>query len=82
MFLGAQPFWVDTSSTPDGRDAELKEASKRVIILDMEQLPSTFVQFSNDVIRAMYQWPVNCVDPYCPPSGSNVCLNFIISLIK
>uniref|UniRef100_A0AC35EVN2 Guanylate cyclase n=1 Tax=Panagrolaimus sp. PS1159 TaxID=55785 RepID=A0AC35EVN2_9BILA len=68
---GAQPFWIDTSPNPDGRDAELKEASKKILILDMEQLPSNFPEFSNDVMKAMYQWPVNCVDPYCPPAGAN-----------
>uniref|UniRef100_A0A914YCS2 guanylate cyclase n=1 Tax=Panagrolaimus superbus TaxID=310955 RepID=A0A914YCS2_9BILA len=71
--FGTIPFWVDTSAKPDGRDEQIKKASKNIIILDLEQLPSTFKTFNTEVYNAMFEWPINCQESNdCPPVGANM----------
>lgn len=71
-------MWVDTTTPPDGRDAEIKKACEKVLIIDFQQLASNFAEYNDQTKAAMFQWPINCQDVDCPPSNMNVSqvLNF------
>uniref|UniRef100_A0A914YJS0 Receptor ligand binding region domain-containing protein n=1 Tax=Panagrolaimus superbus TaxID=310955 RepID=A0A914YJS0_9BILA len=70
--FGQNPFWVSSSTTPDGRDAAIKKACEKVLIVDLQQLPDNIDNFYESAKAAMFQWPINCVASDCPPSGTNM----------
>uniref|UniRef100_A0AC34FJ80 Receptor ligand binding region domain-containing protein n=1 Tax=Panagrolaimus sp. ES5 TaxID=591445 RepID=A0AC34FJ80_9BILA len=66
------PFWIDTVAPIDGRDGDVKKACEKLLILDLQEVNTTYLNFSDDVLAAMYDWPILCEQVGdCPDKGFN-----------
>lgn len=66
---------MDTVLPLDGRDNDVKKACEKLLILDLQEVNTTFLNFSEEVLSAMYEWPVLCQEVGdCPDPGFNVRL--------
>uniref|UniRef100_A0AC35GHN4 Receptor ligand binding region domain-containing protein n=1 Tax=Panagrolaimus sp. PS1159 TaxID=55785 RepID=A0AC35GHN4_9BILA len=66
------PFWVDTVAPIDGRDDDVKKACEKLLILDLQEVNTTYLNFNDEVLAAMYDWPILCREVGdCPDPGVN-----------
>ncbi|KAH7718363.1 GCY-22 protein [Aphelenchoides avenae] len=68
MGFGDPPFWEDTRNETDGKDAIVKKACEKVLVLDTQQTNASSPEFNDAVVGNMHKWPFYCDD--CPKDGN------------
>uniref|UniRef100_A0AC34RJC9 Receptor ligand binding region domain-containing protein n=1 Tax=Panagrolaimus sp. JU765 TaxID=591449 RepID=A0AC34RJC9_9BILA len=59
------PWWIDTGSVKDGKDADAESIAKRSLVLSVDTTSSvrnSFTNFSDEVMAHMKSWPFYCKD--------------------